>query len=251
MNSGGNERKKQNKCDKKSVSKELIEGIVIRETMKLLSDEKTLDHIAQTVIALFEEENYTLKALGTQLAEKQKSIHNLLSAMEQGIITPSTKERMLELEREKQETEAAIARERTDRPLVTKDFVLFWLSKFQDGDITDTAFCRRLIDTFNSIFLYDDKVVITYNYKGKRKTLKLKDIKDGSDLKESAPPTKPRNSAVFLYPENSESLLSCAMCAKSAPNTRKKLKKRCIPNPLSFTARPVRPSLRRALGVII
>ena len=109
--------------------------------------------------------------------------------MEQGIITPSTKERMMELESEKQETEAAIVRERTGRPLITKDFVLFWLSKFQVGDIKDITFCRRLIDTFiNSIFLYDDKVVITYNYKGKRKTLKLKDIKDGSDLKESAPP---------------------------------------------------------------
>ncbi|MEA5004416.1 MAG: recombinase family protein [Christensenella sp.] len=182
-------RKKQNKCDKKSIGKELIESIVIRETLKLLSDGKTLDHIAQTVVALFEEENYTLKTLEAHLTEKQKSIHNLLSAMEQGIVTPSTKERMLELERERQEMEAAIAREQTERPLVTKDFVLFWLSKFQDGDINDLTFCRRLIDTFvNSIFLYDDKVVITYNYKGKKKTLKLKDIKDGSDFNESAPP---------------------------------------------------------------
>ncbi|MEA4852893.1 MAG: recombinase family protein, partial [Christensenella sp.] len=75
--------------------------------------------------------------------------------------------------------------------LVTKDFVLFWLSKFQSGDVRDITFCRRLIDTFiNSIFLYDDKVVITYNYKGKKKTLKLKDVKDGSDFNEFAPPNQ-------------------------------------------------------------
>ncbi|MEG2189484.1 MAG: hypothetical protein RRY08_06590, partial [Christensenella sp.] len=51
------------------------------------------------------------------------------------------------------------------------------------------------------IFLYDDKLVITYNYKGKRKTLKLKDIKDGSDLKESAPPQsqKPADAGFILY----------------------------------------------------
>ena len=54
-----------------------------------------------------------------------------------------------------------------------------------------------LIDTFiNAIFLYDDKLVITFNYKEGAKTITFSDLQDvikhksGSDLDCSAAPSR-------------------------------------------------------------
>ena len=43
-----------------------------------------------------------------------------------------------------------------------------------DGDPSDPAYRRQLIDTFiNSVWLYDDKLVLTYNYSGEGSTVTL------------------------------------------------------------------------------
>lgn len=49
---------------------------------------------------------------------------------------------------------------------------------------------KKIIDTFlNSIYVYDDRLVFTYNYRDGTETLTLKDIEAafGSDLKNCAP----------------------------------------------------------------
>jgi len=50
----------------------------------------------------------------------------------------------------------------------------------------------QIIDTFiNSIYLFDDKIVFTYNFKGSTETISLADIEValGSDLVSVSPPT--------------------------------------------------------------
>ena len=47
-------------------------------------------------------------------------------------------------------------------------------------DYSDVACQKRLIKTFvNSVFVYDDKVVLTFNYSGDRRTMTLKEIDGG------------------------------------------------------------------------
>ena len=49
----------------------------------------------------------------------------------------------------------------------TEKEVTAWLKLFCKGDLFDMDFRRRIIDTFiNSIFLYDDRVIIFYNIRG-------------------------------------------------------------------------------------
>ena len=44
-------------------------------------------------------------------------------------------------------------------------------------DYTDVNCQKRLIKTFvNSVFVYDDKVVLTFNYSGDNRTMTLKEI---------------------------------------------------------------------------
>lgn len=65
---------------------------------------------------------------------------------------------------------------------------VFWMHKFRTTDISDNAERQRLIDSFvNAIYLYDDKIVMAWNYKDGTKTVTLKDI-EGSDLSLSTVP---------------------------------------------------------------
>lgn len=47
-------------------------------------------------------------------------------------------------------------------------------------DYTDLESQKRLIKTFiNSVFVYDDKVVLTFNYSGDTRTITIKEIDAG------------------------------------------------------------------------
>ena len=68
-------------------------------------------------------------------------------------------------------------------------FVVFWLHKFRRLDVRQQSHRKMLIDTFvNAIYLYCDKLVLTFNYKGGTRTITLDDVKEavknntGSDL---------------------------------------------------------------------
>ena len=66
-----------------------------------------------------------------------------------------------------------------------------WIGQFKYGDADSIEYRKRIIDTFvNAVFLFDDKLVITYNFKGGTETITLKDIEAayGSDLKAVSPP---------------------------------------------------------------
>ena len=97
------------------------------------------------------------------------------------------------LEQEKEELKVAIYSEELQKPKITKDHIAFWISKFRDTDLTDAASRKRLVESFvNAVFVYDDKVVFTFNYKDGSKTATIDEINAelGSDLDGTTPPVK-------------------------------------------------------------
>ena len=90
----------------------------------------------------------------------------MLNAIQAGILTSSTKERLEQLEETKRELEARIAEEKLAKPKVTEEFIRFWLLRFRKLNMNQKDQRQALVDTFiNAIYLYDDKVLITFNYK--------------------------------------------------------------------------------------
>ena len=77
----------------------------------------------------------------------------------------------------------------------------FWLHRFRKLDMAKKEHRQMLIDVFiNAIFLYDDKMLITFNYKEGTQTITFHDVKNevseetfGSDLDCSS---APKNSEV-------------------------------------------------------
>ena len=88
---------------------------------------------------------------------------------------------MDELEEQKSELEAALAVSKLKQDLgLTKEKILYFLYRFADMDYTDLNCQKRLIKTFiNSVFVYDDKIVLTFNYSGDDRIVTLKEIDGG------------------------------------------------------------------------
>ena len=81
----------------------------------------------------------------------------------------------------------------------------FWLHRFRKLDVRQQSHRKMLIDAFiNAIFLYDDKMVITFNYKEGTKTITFAELqeaisnKNGSDLDCLAAPIKELKISSFL-----------------------------------------------------
>ena len=98
-----------------------------------------------------------------------------------------------ELEQVKSDLEVSILQEEIQKPKLTREQITFWICRFRETDVTMQDQRQRLIDSFvNSIYLYEDKMFLSFNYKDGQKTITFSDIK-GSDLITRGAP-KPDNS---------------------------------------------------------
>lgn len=114
----------------------------------------------------------------------------MLNTIEAGIITPSAKERLQEPEARREELKTAMIQESLHKPKLTKEQIVFWISRFKHGNSDDLDYQRQITGMFvNSIFIFDDKLVLTYNYKSGTESITLQDIEKafGSDLSRIAP----------------------------------------------------------------
>lgn len=188
-------------CDKKAVRKDWIERVVVRLTMQRVMDEEKINRLIDAILVMQEQEDTTTPALRSQLAETESSIGNILKAIEQGIFTPSTKQRLDELEARKEEILANIQTAELQKPKLTREQMTAWFEQFRHGDPANRDFRKRLIDTFvNAVYVFDDKLVLTYNYQHGTQTISLDEITSAlsSDFDGATPPnTKSPNSGLF------------------------------------------------------
>ena len=175
---------KKKMCTKKAVRQLWIENVVIDYAVELVNDEALLNEIAENTYQYYLAQNtdtsYT-KSLQKAYQDTEKSISNLLKAIEAGIFNESTKARMDELEEQKAELKSALTAAKLKEDLsLKKEDILEFLHQFTQMDYTDLESQKRLIKTFiNSVFVYDDKLVLTFNYSGDKRTITIKEIDAG------------------------------------------------------------------------
>jgi len=155
-------------CNKKMVHKDYIEDLVVNECRRLLSAEN-IRRIAKAVVAICEEEKdkSNLTRLKKLLAENERKQKNTLNAIMESDIESVRKalgQKIPELEKEHIELERLIAIEEEPFPNISEETVTLFLTALKKGRINDIKYRKTLIDIFvNKIYLYDDRVTITYN----------------------------------------------------------------------------------------
>lgn len=174
-------RKREKACNKKPVKKDWIEELVVMEMRKWCLNDAAIQAMVDAVLDLQarERDDSILRNLEAELAENKRAIANLIKAIEQGIITASTKERLDALEERRAVLEASITNEKAIPEGLTREQLTFWFERFRHGDPHDPGYRSDFIDAFvSAVYVYDDRLRICGNLEKDGKILEF-DVVDG------------------------------------------------------------------------
>lgn len=163
-------KKEHRGCTSKSAYRDLIEKIVLDNTMKIILKDDFIDKIADKIIELNQLEDDStdlVNAFEIELKETESKIDNIMSAIEDGLATQRMKNRLAELEAREQQLQEQIEFEKNKicNNVLTKEQIVYWLTMFKEGDINSEEFCDQLIDLFiEKVVVFPDKIDIYYNY---------------------------------------------------------------------------------------
>ena len=170
--------------------KEWIEKIVLDQTRLIVMNDSLIEEIAERTFQYYSSEHQESSYVNTLRAELKKveaSISNLVKAVEAGIFGAATKERMDELEQQRTSLEAAIAEtELVCSFRLTKEAIRYFLLQFRNYDFEDRECQKRIVDTFiNAVYVYEDRITITYNYSGDQRIVSLEELKSDTAVCET------------------------------------------------------------------
>lgn len=160
--------RKEKLCKKKMVSKDYIENLIISECRKLLT-KTNIKRIAEQVVAISQAEKDTsnLEYLKKALKDNRfryKNTINAITECEIESIRKSLYAEITKIEDEYKELEKQIAEEEKAVPELSVPKIMFFLTSLKNGNVKDIKYRRMLINIFvNAIYLYDDRVTITFN----------------------------------------------------------------------------------------
>ena len=201
---GTRKRSGKEACSLKPVRKEPLEQFVVQTALEKVLNDRVIDLLADKLLEYQSKENTRLPVLQAELKEVKRRIDNLVTAIEQGILTPSTKARMEELEQQREALETSILQEQIEKPPITREQILFWFDQFRHGDPADIVFQEKVIDCFvNSIYLFDDRIVVNFNYQEGGRPVSLEEVLgsflDGNGAPKNALHESVRRFFVDLY----------------------------------------------------
>lgn len=163
-------------CTLKYQRKELMEKIVLYILDDLINDPALRIIIAEKCYAYHQAQNDDNGAyeasIRAQLKDVEGKLNNLVKAIEAGIFNSTTAERMNVLENQKSMlNDALLAEQNRKKCDLTLNTIVKFLSSLV-GDINNPDTRRRLLEFFiDKIYVYPDKMVLTFYYTDDRREL--------------------------------------------------------------------------------
>ena len=197
-------RRTDHSCDKKAVRRDQIEKAVAIAIQQLLLTDENIQMMADETMAYNArtEIKYRLQSLQQQLYSNETSTANIMKAIEMGIITDTTKARLLALEQEHGQLLAKIDTAKAEMvPINREDFVSL-LDIYRTGDVNNKKYLAALFDTFLvRVDLYDDHFKITFDPTGGKMPV---DIPIGAEDSPESPGDSPESSDFEASPQDAE-----------------------------------------------
>jgi len=164
-------RKKKKACKKLNEKKAFLEWYVVEQTVEYVLQPERIQYIASRIVAKYEDEfnDRRIKEHERQIGKIDVEVHNLVSAV--ATSPPQVVSKLIEridiLETQKADLQSELVTLRiANNNRYTEEQIIAWIKVFTRGDYMDKEFQKRIIDVFiNSVYVYDDKMVIYYNVK--------------------------------------------------------------------------------------
>jgi len=165
-------KRRKHECTKKHEKKDFIEWYVVEQTVKYVLTPERMQIIAAAVVELYNKEfdDGKVKEMERRIdsldRQCQKIVDMLLEVPESG--RQALYDKLERYGAEKADLEVDVAKLRIANKIrYTEEDIIAWLKQFCNGDLFDETFRKRIIDVFiNSVYLFDDKIVIYYNTRG-------------------------------------------------------------------------------------
>lgn len=162
-------------CPLKPIRKELIEDLVVNAIIDTFATNDLIVTIAKRIIEVRNkrlENDSVLKLINKDISKIDNKIANIMTAIESGIFTTSTKTHLEELEKQKEELEGKLLIEKTRvKMIITEDDIIAHLK---------TALKKKpkqMIDMLvKEIKLYNDKIEIYFKYNRSSKDIENENI---------------------------------------------------------------------------
>ncbi len=157
-------------CKRKNIRRDDIEYAVALAIKQYIMSDDVLEWIADGAMNFAKKckEETPIGMLEGQLAENKRALKNLLAAIEQGIVTPTTKERLLELEREQATLTSRLADEQAALLSYSREDIVAAFRDYRQGDVDDKQFQESLFDIFLvAVYVYENDLKIVFNLAGR------------------------------------------------------------------------------------
>lgn len=156
-------------CDKTDIRKDFLENAIVKVVQAALFNDDVLNDIIDGIMEYQSQNlnNKALESLEKNLSTVNKSINNIIKAVENGLFNENMIDRMNNLEIEKKEIEKNIKIQSMNSDFIERDFIEFMLKKMRDNNLKSPENKKRLIETFVSkAFVFNDnRIAITFNYR--------------------------------------------------------------------------------------
>ena len=155
-------RKKNNGCNKSMLKKDIFENFIIENIIQILKSPKHFDYIIDSLLKIQNQQLGTNPILDSLLKEQkqiEKSLSNIMTAIEQGIINNTTNKRMKELETQQEEIDKRILIEQSKNNIkLSRDEIA---NHFEKALRLES---KILIDyMIKEIKVFEDKIIIQFN----------------------------------------------------------------------------------------
>lgn len=173
---------KNHHCSAKRIRKSWIESIVIEQISALLDSPSFLEELTQLVLSGVDEDLQAQRAVIAErqaaLADARRKYENMIRAIEEGLITPGLRERLLDLEELTASLEEEIRALQLDLHPITRDDIEQSLAELKRH--RDQLDWQVLVDVFiDRIYYFPDHLLILLNYSGKDQRISVP-LDDGS-----------------------------------------------------------------------
>ena len=201
-------------CTKKRIRQEVIEDFVIDYTVKNVLKDELIDKIAEQAVKLQNDDKQMQihQQHIKQLAETRQKIQNIVDAITDGFRTPAMKAQLEQLNEEEETLAKMVAEESYEKPQLTKEQLVNWLSSFKTKDTKDPKVRRQIIEIFiNAIYLYDDHLVMAFNIGKQKATLSFNAATEADTLSDSSTLARyepPKSASTFVLADFTYSLFT-------------------------------------------
>lgn len=159
-------------CKKAHEKKDFIEWYVCEQTVRYVLTPMRMKEISAAVVQQYDNEfsDRRIDELERRIAKLDRDIDKYTEMLLD--VPKSARTRICEkietADLQKMDLDIDLSKLRIANGIrYTQNDIESWLKTFCNGDLFDESFRRRIIDVFvNSVYLYDDRVIVFYNIRG-------------------------------------------------------------------------------------